>query len=240
MYRIALCDDKPAELNKVGALLDEYKKNHRDCEFTIHCFTSVADLKENFGKEEPFDVLLMDIYMPRENGIQGAKALRAQGFSGSIVFLTTSLEHSLQAFDVDAEQYLVKPIDQKRFFKVLEKVFARLDDEPQGTLVLQTNAGMQRIAIRDILYCEVQRHYVHINRFEGDTLSIRRTLTAFQEELKPFPDFVRVGRAYLINLGHITRLTAKAAVLTGGKTIWLPRGAYAGLKKQYFQFFREG
>lgn len=239
MYRIALCDDQSAELNKTKSLLDDYKIKHPDCDFTVHAFTNISSLKTRVTSQENFDLLLLDIYMPEKNGIEGAKELRECGFEGELVFLTTSLEHGLDAFGVDATQYLVKPIDKNRFFSVLESIFTKIKEERRGFILMRTEWGLQRVAIRDIVYCEAQQHYIHINLIKGDVLCVRMTLTEFRHKINQWQYFVNAGKTYLINLGYVDSLTAKAMVLTTGKTIWLPRGSYATLKKQYFHFFRK-
>lgn len=239
MYQIALCDDDPAELNKTKALLEAYQAAHLGCAVSVREFPSVVKLKAEIEAQAAFDLLLLDIYMPEQSGIDAARDLRANGFDGEIIFLTTSREHGVDAYEVNAMQYLVKPIDRTRFFTVLEKILDKMDEERRRFLALQTDKGLRRLALRDIVSCETQNHNIRVTLVTGEVLFMRMTLTELLDSLKDFPDFVRVGSIYIVNMGFVNGLTAKSMLLTTGQTIWLPRGSYAALKEQYFKFYRE-
>lgn len=240
MYRIAICDDEPDEMSKTKELLNVYQKAHPNCAFLVYEFASVIRLKDEIEAQAAFDLLLLDIYMPEKNGIDGARELRECGFDGTIIFLTTSLEHGIDAFHVDATQYFVKPVEKERFFAVLDRTFERMDEERRRFITLRTEKKMRRIALRDIVYCEMQKHYIHVNLTNGETLPVRMTLTEFWEITNEFSNFVRVGSTYVVNLGFVDSLMSKSMLLTTGKSIWLPRGSYAPLKERYFEFYREG
>ena len=115
--QIALCDDETAELTKIEKILSAYEQKHMDADFMVECFESTDELLYliSEGKYSP-DLVFMDIYMPGETGesaplgMEAARRLRDMGSRAKLVFLTTSREHALDAFDVEASQYLLKPI----------------------------------------------------------------------------------------------------------------------------------
>lgn len=238
MYRIAICDDEQAELDRVKELLNYYKKQ-RPCTDLIVCeFTSMTTLRMEAQARAVFDLLILDVYLPGQNGIDGARQLRESGYDGSILFITSSLEHSLDAFRVDAVQYLVKPVEEERFFDVLDKTFNRINWERQQYIALKAGRKIRRIPVRDIRYCEAQNHHVQMYFADGEVLTVRMPLTELKEQMKAFPEFAGVGSTYVVNLDFVDSLTAKSLVLTNGETIWLPRGAYAALREQYFAYYR--
>lgn len=239
MYRIALCDDEPNELNKTRAMLDCYRASHPDYPFEVQEFPSMATLLFDIDSPVAFDLLLLDIYMPGQTGMEGAKELRERGFDGSIIFLTTSKEHGIDAFGVEATQYLVKPVEENRFHTVLDKIFKKIAEERRRFIALRTENEIRRVAVRDIVYCETQDHSPCINLSDGELLRSRMKLTELLEMVSEFEDFVPVGSIYIVNLGYVDALTAKEMTLTTGKVIYLPRGSYRALKEQYFKFYRD-
>ena len=111
MYLIALCDDEEVALDKTERILRVYENSHPDISFAIERFQS-ADCLIRRVREGDYvpNCILMDIYMPGKLGIEAALELRDLGTQAKIIFLTTSRDHALDAFDVEASQYLVKQI----------------------------------------------------------------------------------------------------------------------------------
>ena len=123
IYLTALCDDEAAELNKTEIILNEYEQEHPEVEFIIERFESADELIYMIeDKKYAPDLIIMDIYMPGPGGIsdslgmEAAKKLRDMGSKARLFFLTTSREFALEAFDVEAFQYLLKPISQETYY----------------------------------------------------------------------------------------------------------------------------
>lgn len=237
MYQMGLCEDDSQELNKIQALLDAYKLAHQHQEFVVRQFTSIESLMTEYKKQDSFDLLLLDIYLPEKTGIEGAKELRENGFDGSIIFLTTSIEYALEAFRVNAVQYLVKPLCQKDFSDALNKAFGQIAEKRHRYIALRIEGKLRRIAVHDIVCSEAQNQYQCLHLVSNEKLRVRQTRRELYELISDFSDFVCVGSAYIINLCHVESLTAKAINLDNGKMLWLPRGAYSKLKEQYFKFY---
>ncbi|MEG0376989.1 MAG: LytTR family DNA-binding domain-containing protein [Eubacterium sp.] len=237
MYSIALCDDAMSELEKIEDVLKTYKQAHPEVAFTVQPFTSAAALLEAIKSGQVFDLLLLDIYMPEQNGMVAAKTLRAQGVTCEIIFMTTSLEHALEAFEVDALQYLVKPIDPGRLFSAMDKAFANIARKKRRYLTLRLDGELRRLAFEEIIYCEAHGNYQYLTLTDGTQKRVRTTLLALHQQLEETQDFVRVGAAYLINLTHVHRLSAKTITLDNTHKIGIPRGAYQTLKAHYLDFY---
>lgn len=237
MYRIALCDDDQNELDKAGKLLEQYKKTYPENDFTVCRFTAVEPLLAQIEQGNCFDILLLDIYLPGKTGIDGYRELQQKGFECPVIFLTTSLDHAVSAFQVNAMQYLVKPVKQTDFFAAMDKAFLHIAQERRRHIVLRINNELRRITLRDILYCESQNNHLLFNFTDKTQLSVKMTMTELCGMVSEFPDFLRVGIAYMVNLYHVESITAKEIHLDNGHVIWIPRGAYPALKERYFSFF---
>lgn len=238
MYQIALCDDQTAELDKAEKILEAYNRAHKECVFSIQRFEHAEDFLEAVREDhyEP-DLLLLDIYMPGRLGIEAAKELREMGKQCAIIFLTVSREHALDAFSVDAAQYLLKPISEESLFPVLNKLMENLEEEQKKYVLFEGNGRVYRITLRDIVYCEAQRKSQCIYMSNGVSLTLRTTMTKVYEKLSEFEEFVKVGVAYVVNLEHIDSLNTQELLMDNGERIYLPRGAHKILREQYFDYY---
>lgn len=240
MYRIALCDDEREELEKTEHVLASYQKQHTEYNFLIERFMDVEKLLCLMQQNEYMpDILFMDIYMPGKLGIEAAKELRRMGGQCLIVFLTTSKEYALEAFRVDAAQYLVKPVLEKEFNVVLDKLLRNLDKEQKKYLPLRIDNQIHRICVHDIVYCEAQKKCQCIYLADGTQHLLRMTMAKLYDMLYVYPEFAKVGIGYIINLGHVDSLDSRELNMDNGQRIYLPRGSYQPLREQYFNYYCE-
>ena len=236
MYLIALCDDEAAELDKTERMLRRYGEKHPGAEFSIERFERADDLIDRVRERKYMpDMILMDIYMPEKHGIEAAHELRSMGNNGRIIFLTTSREHALDAFGVEASQYLVKPVSEEALFPVLDDMEAAR----RRYLLLRIEGRIQRVAVDEIVYCEAEGKIQILYLSDGDQYELRRTMTEIYELLACYQEFARVGVAYIVNLEHVDSLNAQEVQMDNGKKIYLPRGAYHPLREKYFGYYCE-
>lgn len=240
MYRIALCDDESVELIKTEQMLRHYEEKNPETEFEIERFGSADRLLERIReKDYAPDFILMDIYMPEKLGIDAAHELRAMGNKGKIIFLTASREHALDAFGVEASQYLVKPVSENMLFPVLDKVIRDMEEVRRKYLLLRIDGRIQRVAVNDIVYCEAQGKIQYLYLTDGTQYGLRRTMAEIYEMLACYREFSRVGIAYIVNLEHVDSLNAQEIQMDNGKKIYLPRGSYQPLRERYFGYYCE-
>ena len=161
MYQIALCDDKTEELDKIENMLGSYRQQHAGCDFLMERFSSADELLFRV-KEKKYvpDVLFIDIYMPGKLGIEAAKELRNMGNECHIVFLTISKEYALEAFGVEAAQYLIKPVSCEEIFRILDRLIKEMKEKEKEKqyLLLKVEGIIKRIALNNIIYCEAQKN----------------------------------------------------------------------------------
>ncbi len=125
-YRIAVLDDDGRELHKTEEMLSRYGETHPQHVFQITCFQEMKPFMDavcgGAGKEGwAFDALLMDVYLPDGNGIDGAGLLREKGYEGVIIFKSSSPDDMVEAYSVDALYYLMKPVSQEEFDRAMDK-----------------------------------------------------------------------------------------------------------------------
>jgi len=240
MYLIALCDDDEADLDKTEQMLRAYENSHPETAFVLERFLRADHLLRRIREEEYApDFILMDIYMPKKLGIEAACELRAMGNRGRIIFLTTSREHALEAFGVEASQYLVKPVSSEQLFRVLDTFLAEEEEARRKYLLLRIEGRIQRIPVNELVYCEAQGKSQYLHLSDGTQYNLRRTMAEIYEMLACYREFVRVGVAYILNLDHIESLSTQEVQMDNGKKVFLPRGSYHPLRERYFDYYCE-
>ena len=247
MYLIALCDDESAELEKTEKLLSDYEKTYPGLEFMPRRFENAEELL-CLVREKNYipDLIFMDIYMPDKKsnsyplGMKAAKELRNMNYKGKIVFLTTSRDHALEAFAVDALQYIVKPVSEEKFFSLLNSLLKDIEEERKKYILLRIEGKLVRVSLNDIVYCEAQGKTQCLNLIDGTQCILRMTMTELYEQLSQCQEFVRIGAAFIVNLGYIGSMSAKEVCMDNGRKIYLPRGTYKSLREQYFSYYCRG
>ncbi len=240
MYTVAICDDEAVHLEKIKDMLETYQEQRTDCELEIECFISAEALLLRVREEgyEP-DLLLMDIYLRKEFGIEAARELRSMGSKSQIVFITSSLDHALEAYRVQAVQYLVKPVDEEELFQLLDRVLEESRRERMRYLVLRTEGRLSRVAVDRIVFCEAQGKKQKMHLTDGEEVLLNMTMTEIFGMLSEYPEFVKVGASYIVNMEYIVNLNSRKLVMDTEMSIHLPRGSYQPLREHYFKYYCE-
>lgn len=237
MMRIAICDDELQEREHTHALLAKYMESHPQYETTFVIFAAPLELLAYVEKHGGFDLYLLDIYMAGMLGTDAARELRQFDTNGEIVFLTTSRNHAMDAFEVDATQYLVKPYTENTIFAALDKVFNRIKVERRHLINLKTSEGVVRLFARNVVYTETGRNnYQIIHTIQGEKIEVRKTSTELYELLLPAKYFVRCGVSINVNLKFIRQITKDTIIFDSGKQLAYPYRAYPKLKDAFLSF----
>ena len=162
--------------------------------------------------------------------------MRRLGLGIPIVFLTTSTEFALKAYEVDAVQYLVKPLDGKRFFHAMDSAMGQIGKNKESQIVIKVAGGIRQIQPNDIVYCESQKNYQALHLIEVE-YRVRMTAGKLWEMLQVYSQFGRCGRSYILNMNHIVSVEREQIVMDNGSTIYIPRNKVAEFKKDYFAYY---
>lgn len=242
--QIALCDDETSELKKIEELLGVYKQKHTNAEFIIERFKRADELlcMVREGRYSPH-LIFMDVYMPGETGesvplgIGAARRLRDMGNEAKLVFLTNSKDHALDAFEVEAFQYVVKPVQQDKLFSLLDRFRKEVKEEREKYVLLRVEGKIMKVPVKDVVYCEARGKRQCVYMSDGTEVFQNLTMAKLYEMCSVCQALVKVGASYIVHLEHIDSLNAQEAQMDNGHKIYLPRGTYRCLRKQYFDYF---
>lgn len=210
--RAIIVDDEAPARSELRYLLEETGRITHIIEAA-----SAREAVECIMDQKGADVVFLDISMPKITGMYLAKALQQLKRSPAIVFVTAYSEYALEAFEVDAIDYLMKPVDPQRLSQALDKVEAYINS-PLTPLSLQSSS--ERIAvvkgnrkvlipIEDIRFIEAKDDYSCIFTGEERFLS-NAPLSDFEARLNDH-GFFRVHRGYIVNLSYISNVESAAS-----------------------------
>ena len=151
--KIAIVEDNPASAEKLRGYLRQYGEENQK-EFDITLFGDAVSFLDRYS---PFDMVFMDIELPGMDGMEAARRLREVDRQAILLFVTNMARFAVKGYEVDAMDYLVKPVQYGSFSLKLRRALARWEQTSETILVSQPN-GFQRLLLREIRYLEVSSH----------------------------------------------------------------------------------
>ncbi len=154
------------------------------------------------------DLVLFDVDMPGFSGIQLAEALKNVNNAPTVVFITAYSGYAVKAFELNAVDYLVKPVDPERFSDMIcrvRKKFFKKEVKPQNFVIGEKQSSLFLLKPEDIIYLYSKNEKVFAKTGEGDMYCKGLTLQSAEERLKNY-SFFRVHKSYLINVNRIKRV----------------------------------
>ena len=236
MIHIAICDDSKQERQILAALFKRYQELHAT-PLQIHIFQNGFSLLDAIAQGKRFDITILDILMPGENGIEIARNIRASGTDTEIIFLTSSPEYAVDSYEVKAQNYLLKPVTEEKFFASIDSILAELDKKDTASFIIYTTEKQySRIRVSSLVYGEVTHRTITLHLADQTMISAVMTFTEFQDILKAYPDFIYPHRSYAVNMNYIQYVTKSDIILTDGQKIPLSRNNYTKISEQFLNF----
>lgn len=236
MIHIAICDDSKQERQILAALFKRYQELHAT-PLQIHIFQNGFSLLDAIDQGKRFDITILDILMPGENGIEIARNIRASGTDTEIIFLTSSPEYAVDSYEVKAQNYLLKPVTEEKFFASIDSILAELDEKDTASFIIYTTEKQySRIRVSSLVYGEVTHRTITLHLADQTMISAIMTFTEFQDILKAYPDFIYPHRSYAVNMNYIQYVTKSDIILTDSQKIPLSRNNYTKISEQFLNF----
>ena len=230
MLQIAVCEDEKAMGSYLKQLIDKRLAGRK--EYQIEIFEAGWQLLES---DKKFDIFFLDIDLKDMSGIDMARKLRET--SGAVIIFVTALkEYVFDAFDVQAFQYLLKPVNEEKFFRVLdgavEECLAGKGGEP---LVIRIKGTYRSIMRENIVYAENDARKVVLHLKE-EQISYYAKMSELEKILGG--QFFRCHRGYLVNLNEVKSYDTGSIQLKNGETILMAKQKYSAFVSAYMEFLR--
>lgn len=199
MLKAIIVDDEAPARSELRYMLDEDGR--------VEVVAEAANVREAIEqlKEHPCDVVFLDISMPEATGMQLANALQRLKYPPAVVFVTAYSEYAIEAFSVNAVDYLVKPVETDRLQQAITRVYeqVRLQAQVKTNERISVEKAGKKILINidAIRFVMARDDYAYVQTDE-DRFFSTSSLSQLEKRLESH-GFFRVHRGYLVNLSHV-------------------------------------
>jgi len=203
--RCLLLDDEPPALK----ILASYISNINSLEIVAQCKNAIEAL--DVLHQKSVDVIFLDIKMPK---MLGTEFLKNLSNPPKVIFVTAYRDYAVDGYELDAVDYLVKPVSFERFFKAITKLNRMIGKEtvtttadyvpnPEAFVYLKVDKDMKKIFVNDIVYIESWKDYIKLFLANNKSLLVKQSISAMENLLSEHK-FLRIHRSYMVSLNKIS------------------------------------
>ena len=217
ILKIAICEDTKDEEEKLLSILDEV-----DIPNYHTVFHSAEDLLKTY-QPQAYDLLLMDIYMGGMTGVEAVTKIREVDEDTPVAFITTSKDHALESYRLQALKYIEKPYQKKAVSDILQ--LAKMEKENAPCLVVHWNGMEEHIRFSQIIYLEAQKRQLVIYLRNGDRVQVYDKLSSVLPQLSA-PCFFSPHKSYCVHLDQVRGIDKEL------KCFQMSNGSYVPIRRE--------
>lgn len=210
MVHIALVEDDPSCREQLSGYLDRYAQKSGE-EFKVQSFEDGDGLISSYRAQ--YDIILMDIQMKFVDGMTAAREIRELDDQVLIIFITSLAAYAVKGYEVDALDYVLKPLSYAALSKSMDRAMLRLRRRKRRYVFISNKNGAQRVDSARIYYVEADGHSLRYHTADGvlcATGSIKEVESSLEGSW-----FFRCGKGVLVNLEHVDGVTEGDALVHG-------------------------
>lgn len=205
--QIAIVEDDEVAATTLSSYIQRYAEEN-NATFKTKVYSNAIALLNSYKAE--YDIIFMDIRMPYINGMDAAHRLRALDQKVILIFVTSLTQYAIAGYEVDALDYIIKPVNYYDFALKLSRAVGRVPQAKSYQLIISTDAGVVRLDPDVIRYIETQGHHLIYHTLNGDYTQYS-SLSKIELKLNQL-DFARCNSCYLVNLQYVR--SVKGYILT--------------------------
>ncbi len=233
-FNIAVCDDDPADRETIAAMTKtacELEHIHSE----ISCFAAAEDFFKELETGKQYHLLLLDVMMPVQDGMELARQIRGERKEIPIVFISSDRDMALQGYEVAALRYLAKPLKPEKLREAV--VICYKENRRKRELYIPGNGGIARIDPKDIYFIETYGRKSRIWQSEEE-LETGLSLAQLEEMLQG-RGFLRCHQSFLVNCRYIRHFCTSLIELVDGRKIPVSKHRIKEVRKAFFDYIKE-
>lgn len=212
MYHIAVVEDEQVYTDLLRQYLQKYQKE-TGYELKLYFFSDGDEILEKYKAE--YDIILMDIQMRFVDGMTAAEQIRQMDKDVIIMFITNMTSYAIRGYDVNALDYMVKPVEYFSFSQKLGRAIERIKKNDSHFIAVPIETGIQKLNIEEVYYVESFGHNLVFDTKQGEVQS-RGTMKKIEDLLLPY-GFFRCGKSYLVNMKYVDGVKGGCCEVNGKK-----------------------
>jgi len=232
MINIAIVDDDITYSKRLKDYMYRFEKENR-LNMEISVYSSGLALISEY--EPIYDVILLDIEMPHMDGMEVARFIRKSDPHAVIVFITNMPQYAIKGYEVEAFDFIVKPVEYELFSLKLGAAIEAVDEETSLTIQIPDESGYRRVKADEIVFIEVKDHWLFVQSLT-ENYQMLGTLKEMEEKLET-SYFIRCNKSYLINLQHVVRMRSDIVVLQGGYQFKISRSRRKEVQFAFIDYY---
>ena len=217
MIRIAILEDEAPVREDLAGYLRRFTRQY-GTKFEVSLFADGDEILEDYRPN--WDIILLDVEMPRLDGMTTAERIRKLDSEVILIFITNMAQYAIRGYAVDAMDYILKPVPYFAFSQQLQKAIRRLEKRAKAYLTVPVEGGFRRVDLSGVYYLESVGHKVRLYT-EEEELTVPGSLKQYEEMLAD-KQFARCNSGYLVNLAQV-RGMQDGMVLVGPHSLQISR-----------------
>lgn len=233
MLAVAICDDEILDSCNLAGIIKDILDD-MEVTYTIKQFQQGQDL---LNAIENFDIIFLDILMCDINGMKTAQILRKKQFDKIIVFVSSSREYVMDAFEVEAFHYLTKPVDRIKLENTIKRALSRLEHITEEFIIINKERQNKKIRLSDIYYFEIRGRIISVHSKNG-TFDYYGQISALEHDLRD-KGFFRCHKSFVVNLKYADTYNHKEVTLDNGEKIMIAQRRYDAFCREILEYMKK-
>lgn len=228
--QVAVVDDADADARSLIQYLEQFSQDTAVA-LDVRRFDGAGEFFA--AKTSEFSLVILDIDMPGMNGVECAHVIRETDPDVVIMFVTNLPQYALAGYEVEAVDYVIKPLTYSEFSLKMKKALRYVSQNREKSVVLKTREGVVTLSVWEIMYVESTRHYLDYHT-KSQVIRVRATMSGAEAELAG-SHFARCNSGYLVNLRYVERICGDE-LHVGGDVLKISRGRRAAFMEAFARF----